>query len=127
MTDPGDDTFAASLLEVSIETHETNASIVHATGELDVATAPTLAAYVRLALANSPAVLIIDLARVALVDSSGLGVLVESQKEAQREGSGTEMRLVITETRILKVFEVTGLNRAFSIYTSVDSALLKHN
>ena len=122
MTNPGDTSFSASRLEASIEKRD-DVSIIHTKGEVDVASAPTLAAYVHLALANAAPLLVINLEAVTFVDSSGLGVLVESQKEAQRTTTGGELRLVISEPRILKVFEVTGLNRAFSIYPSIEIAL----
>jgi len=38
-------------------------------------------------------------------------------------GLDGDLTLVCTQPRILKVFEITGLNRAFTIYESVDAAV----
>ena len=55
--------------------------------------------------------LVIDLTEVSLVDSSGLGALVSLLNRA-RAGEG-QLGLVCPHKRLRRVFEITGLRRAF--------------
>ena len=65
--------------------------------------------------------IIVDLEGVDFLDSTGLGVLVGGLKRLRsHEG---DLALVCTQSRILKVFEITGLTKVFSIYDSVDAAV----
>ena len=55
------------------------------------------------------------------MDSTGLGVLVGRLKLV-RVHDGT-LKLVCTNDRILKVFAITGLDKVFGIFDSIDEAL----
>lgn len=55
------------------------------------------------------------------MDSSGLGVLVAGLKRAREAGG--EMALVCREGPTYKVLAITGLDRVFPIYDSVDDAV----
>jgi anti-sigma B factor antagonist len=63
---------------------------------------------------------VIELEGVEFLDSTGLGVLVGGLKRL-RSNDG-ELSLVCTQSRILKVFEITGLTTVFPIFDSVDAA-----
>jgi len=67
--------------------------------------------------------LIIDLAEVRFIDSSGLGALLSGYKNASlRSGS-----FVLTglQPRVQSMFELTRLHRVFEIYPNVEGALNK--
>lgn len=90
-------------------------------GEVDVSTAPELRERL-LALAERGATLaVVDLSLVSFVDSTALGVLVSGVKRLR--SAGGDLRLVVTEPRIAKVFEITGLTDVFKIYGSADEAV----
>jgi anti-sigma B factor antagonist len=55
--------------------------------------------------------LVIDLSEVTLLDSSGLGALVSLLNRA-RAGQG-QLGLICPHRRLRRVFEITGLRRAF--------------
>jgi anti-sigma B factor antagonist len=95
--------------------------VVAVVGEIDVATAPTLAEHLGVHEAKGSGVVVVDLLGVSFLDSTALGVLVGSFKRLGEAG-GT-LKLVIAEPRILKVFEITDLVRVFPIYATVDEAL----
>ena len=63
---------------------------------------------------------IIHLSKVNFIDSTGLGVLVSILRRLRSQGGN--LRLVITDKELLKTFEVTSLNRLFSINKTVDEA-----
>lgn len=95
------------------------APIINVKGEVDVATSPALRE--RLQAVRGPGVQVLDLHEVTFLDSTGLGVLVGALKRSRETGGS--LRLVISEQRILRIFEITGLTDVFSIFPSVDDAL----
>lgn len=95
--------------------------IVAVSGEIDVATAPPLRERLQAQSASGPATLIVDLSAVTFLDSTALGVLVGALKRCREAGGN--LPLVITEPRILKVFEITGLTDVFPIHSTVGEAL----
>ena len=73
-------------------------------------------------LAASGAVhLITDLGQVDFLDSTGLGVLVGGLKRLREDGGS--LALVITAPRILRIFQITGLTKAFDAWPSVTDAI----
>ena len=54
------------------------------------------------------------------MDSTGLGVLVGRLKLVR--GQNGSLRIVSSQDRILKVFKITGLDKVFHIYHSVEAA-----
>jgi anti-sigma B factor antagonist len=95
--------------------------IVELAGELDLYNAEELRSALHGAAAPEPARLVIDLSGVEFIDSTALGVLVEARRRlANRRafllaGAGRDVR---------RTLEVSGLDRHFGVYDSVDAALL---
>jgi anti-sigma B factor antagonist len=96
-------------------------TIVHVGGEIDVYTAPVLRERLDEHISEGRHHLVVDLEDVSFMDSTGLGVLVGRLKLV-RIKNGT-LRLVCPSERILKVFSITGLDKVFQIFASVDDAL----
>ena len=96
-------------------------TIVHVGGEIDVYTAPMLREHLDEHIAQGRHHLVVDLESVPFMDSTGLGVLVGRLKLI-RVNNGT-LRLVCSSERILKVFSITGLDKVFQIFASLDEAL----
>src|SRR5206468_190503 len=67
---------------------------------------------------------ICDVSGVPYVDSTGLGGLIEGLKAMRTVKS--DLCLVGADLRILRIFEITGLDKLFSIY-STESDALRHN
>ena len=63
----------------------------------------------------------IDLTDVTLLDSSGLGALVSLLNRA-RTGDG-QLGLICPHRRLRRVFEITGLRRAFVFGDDLDDVL----
>jgi anti-sigma B factor antagonist len=90
-------------------------------GEIDVYTAPLLRQAILDLIDEGQLNVIVDMHEVDFLDSTGLGVLVEGLKRVKtRDGT---FAIVATEDKILKIFDITGLNKAFPIHRSVDQAL----
>lgn len=89
-------------------------------GEVDVYTAPRLREKLVELASQGRNQIVVDLEGVEFLDSTGLGVLVGGLKRL-RSNDG-DLGLVCTQARILKVFEITGLTKVFTISGSVDEA-----
>src|SRR4029079_12173405 len=64
---------------------------------------------------------IVDLSKATFIDSTTLGVLVGGVKRLRPAG-GT-LALVCSDQNIVKIFEITGLDRVFPIHATRDEAL----
>jgi anti-sigma B factor antagonist len=96
-------------------------SVLAVRGEVDVATSPQLHERLEAMAQEGTTMAVVDLTEVSFVDSTALGVLVTGAKRL-REGGG-DLRLVVTEPHIAKVFTITGLDEVFTIYPTAGAAL----
>jgi len=64
---------------------------------------------------------IVDLTSTTFIDSTTLGVLVGGVKRL-RTNEG-QLALVCSDRNITKIFEITGLDRVFTIHETRDAAL----
>lgn len=109
-------------MELGIVTDQCDGwQIVSVSGEVDIATAPELRERLHALLGQGSTQLIVDLSGVGFLDSTGLGVLVGALKRVRTQGG--DLRLVSTEPRITKIFEITRLDSAFGVYGSRDEAV----
>jgi anti-sigma B factor antagonist len=109
-------------MELEIPDHDLDGwTVVAASGEIDVATAPALRDRLVELIEGGTTHLVVDLEDVAFIDSTGLGVLVGAARRA-RSAEG-DVRLVCTNSRILKVFSATGLDEVFTIGATPDETV----
>ena len=94
--------------------------VVTVAGEVDVYTSPSLKIALADAAGDGCRIVIADLADVPFIDSSGLGVLVGALRR-MREAGG-EMRLVSERDAVVKILRITGLDRVFPLYATLDAA-----
>jgi len=94
--------------EVQIESGD-GAVTLRVRGDMDIATVDDLQEARAQALAREPRRLLIDLEKVAFVDSSGLKFLIDTQRLAEREG--WELALLKPGEAAMQVFVVTGAER----------------
>jgi anti-sigma B factor antagonist len=109
-------------MEIEIAEHDAAGwTVVRASGEIDVATAPLLREQLTELVDAGTVHVVVDLEDVDFIDSTGLGVLVGSVRRA-RAADG-DVRLVCTNPRILKVFAATGLHEVFTIGSTLDETV----
>lgn len=106
-------------LSISTETSE-EAVVVHVGGDLDVYTAPRLRETLTKAMADGKR-LVLDLSQVHFIDSTALGVLVSVLEQSQ--AAARDLRLVLDDPYLLKIFHITGFDGMFSIYPEVAVAV----
>ncbi|HEY2237518.1 MAG TPA: STAS domain-containing protein [Streptosporangiaceae bacterium] len=106
---------------LDVESRGDGRAVLRIAGEVDVYTAPQIREQVQDLAAKGTVHLIADLGQVEFIDSSGLGALIGGLRRV-REDDGS-LVLVIPTRRVLRVFQLTGLTRAFAIYDDLDDAL----
>ena len=99
---------SADALDISIEDTEVG-HVVHVRGELDLATAPGLAAVLADAVGQSTLPVVLDLAEVTFIDSSALRTLVLSGRELN--DAGRKLQIGTRSERVAKVLEITQLDQ----------------
>ncbi len=109
-------------MDLSLQTREVDSrTIVSVGGEIDVYTAPKLRDKITELVGEGRHDLVIDMAGVDFLDSTGLGVLVGGLKKVRaHDGS---MELICSQDRLLKIFRITGLAKVFTIHESESAAL----
>ena len=111
-----------SLVDIEIERRtEGRWDVLDVAGEVDLSTAPTLRSRIEGIVDGGGRRLVVDLADVSFMDSSGLSVLVSGFK-GMREAGG-EMAVVCSNVAIAKIFSITGLDRGFAIHPTLGEAL----
>lgn len=95
-------------------------AVLSVRGEVDMATAPALAAALSGMVAAGDRLVVVDLSGTDFIDSSGLGVLVVALRQLRRHGG--RMRVVCSSPRVCKVFEIAGFDRVVAVHASLDDA-----
>ena len=97
------------------------ANVLPLEGEIDLHVSPNLSASLQVMIEKKPKQLIVDLARVSYIDSSGLAALIEGMQNVQQYG-GT-FALASLQEPVRTIFEIARLDQVFRIYPDVNAAL----
>jgi anti-sigma B factor antagonist len=90
--------------------------VVAAGGEIDLYTAPELERALAGPLAEGTTQLVVDLSEATFVDSTALHVLLRAARQLDQEAG--ELIVVVPDPNVRKVFEITGVDRFFSVVSS---------
>jgi len=82
-------------------------------GELDLSTAATFQSTVLELMENGWSTIVIDLAALTFMDSSGMRAAFELDREATRRGAA--LRLTGASPEVQRLFELTGLSRQLDV------------
>jgi anti-sigma B factor antagonist len=107
--------FAISQRELGGET-----SLITVEGELDLASAPNLKWTLNDAIRSGARHLVVDLGPVTFIDSTALGVLVGVHRALR---PGCRLALAGADAEVLNIFELTGLDSTFDMFSTLDEAL----
>jgi len=110
-------------MELRVRRQEGGVAVVDVEGEVDLHGTPRLRDALTELARSANAKVVVNLARVNYIDSSGLGVLVGAMKEAGK--SGGKLVLAGLNREVRTVFDLTRLSRFFDIYDSETAALAK--
>jgi anti-sigma B factor antagonist len=114
---------AVSVLDFSVSTAglDDNAFVVAAAGEADMYTAPALEQALDGVIGLGGTSAVLDLAEVSFIDSTVLGVLLRYRERLQALGG--DLVIVSADRRVLRTFEITGLDRIFTIQSRLDEGI----
>ena len=105
-----------------VETEDRNDyALVTASGEIDAATADSVADAVSAALSEGYKTVVLDFTNVTFIDSTGLGVLVKSHRAA--EATDAMFAVVHPTPQTRKLIRVLGLDQLLHVYDSLEQAL----
>jgi anti-sigma B factor antagonist len=105
---------------VDLSTREGDGQVVVTLrGQLDMAEAASVAAALAAVAASEPQI-IVDLAALEFIDSSGVAALVRGRNLARRAGG--ELLLAAPQQQVLRVLTLTRLIDVFPLHATVDEA-----
>jgi anti-sigma B factor antagonist len=100
-----------------------DAYVISLKGEVDLYTAPEFKQQLLEVIGQGGREVIVDFSDTTFIDSTTLGVLVGGVKRL-RTNDG-QLSLVCNDRNITKIFEITGLDRVFTIYPTRGEAVSK--
>jgi anti-sigma B factor antagonist len=107
-------------LKLSVDRATLGAPVIAVNGEIDVYTAPKLREKLSSLIESGTYRLILDLEGVEFLDSTGLGALIGVLKRVRAHDGSID--IVCTQSRILRIFKITSLDKVFKIYDTAADA-----
>ena len=95
-------------------------TVCHLEGEVDINTSPDIKKNFDKVIAKKTPKIVISLSRVTYVDSSGLATLVEILKNMKSYGG--KLKLSALSPKVKSLFEITKLDKLFSIAQTDEEA-----
>jgi len=108
------------LIDIEVDA-QNKIVVVRPRGDIDLSRAPAFRVKLGEAHRHKPQRLIVDLAEVPYMDSSGVATLVEAMQQARK--SGTRLVLCAMQTKVRSIFEIARLDTVFKIVTNVPEAM----
>ncbi|MDG5787936.1 STAS domain-containing protein [Evansella sp. AB-P1] len=99
-------------LNVNIQENN-NETVVFLDGEVDVYTASILKEKLNPLAEGTNQSIVVDLAKVNYIDSTGLGVFIGVLKAVDKKGSN--LKISGANPRVKRLFEITGLNEVMDV------------
>ena len=96
-------------------------SVVTAHGRIDAAAAPNLESQLKALLTQSDARIVVDMADVSYISSSGLKVLLAALRQTRRQQG--QLVLCDLQPKVTAIFEMSGFDRVFSIGQDLETAI----
>ncbi len=88
---------------------------------LDARSAESFKENLAIWIAQSHRIIVLDLARVTFVDSSGLGAMVAVLKMMGKDG---KVAVCSLQAPVLALFKLTRMDKVFAIFADVEAAIL---
>jgi anti-sigma B factor antagonist len=109
--------------DVKTEKVDESTYVIALAGEVDLYTAPEFKQQLLDVIGGGGKHVVVDFSDTTFIDSTTLGVLVGGVKRLRAQEG--RLSLVCSDRNIRKIFEITGLDRVFTIYPTRDEALAK--
>ena len=109
--------------DVKTESVDDSTYVISLAGEVDLYTAPEFKQQLLDVIGKGAKDVVVDFSDTTFIDSTTLGVLVGGVKRLRTQDG--QLSLVCSDRNITKIFEITGLDRVFTIYPTRDEALAR--
>ena len=108
-------------MELKVENRAGEIAVVRLAGRLDLLSAADVKQGLSKAVSDGRRRLVVDLAEVGFIDSSGLGALIGGLKAARLAGG--DLRIAGAGDQARVILELTTLDRVLRPYSTVEEAL----
>ena len=113
---PKPDALVAEATPIGAEAY-----LIRLQGEFDLHTGPQFERRVLEALGRGASQIVIDLSDVSFIDSTTIGILMRTRKRlAPLRG---RLLVICSDRNVLRLFEITALDRMFELYRTAEEAL----
>ena len=102
----------------------TNRRVVHLAGEIDLEHAPQVRK-VLLGAVEQGRLILVDMADVEYIDSSGIACLIEALQEARTKSA--DLALIAVNPQAMRVLALARLDTVFAIHDDLNSAVRATN
>jgi anti-sigma B factor antagonist len=109
------------MIDFQTSVTDDGATVIAATGRLDMVAAPRFKALVQVAVADTRTPVVVDLTAVQFIDSTGLGALISGLRATRQVGS--DLRIAGAGPQVRSVLAMTRIDRVIHPYPSVEAAL----
>ena len=103
------------------ESYKADSIVIKLQGEVDLYAAPELKDHVNRAIESGKTKLVLDLSEATFIDSTTLGILVSGMKRLRPRGG--MLAVLCPDPTMARIFDITGLNRMFSVHDTLAGAL----
>jgi anti-sigma B factor antagonist len=107
-------------LDIAVTDHG-RLTVVALSGELDFSNVERFVGALSIPFDAEVPRTIVDLTALRFVDSSGLNALILLQRRYQ--AGGGDLHLVVSDSRLLRLFQITGLDQVFRLLPTLDAAM----
>ena len=97
------------------------AYLIRLEGEFDLHTGPQFERRVLEVLGRGASQVVVDLSDVSFIDSTTIGILMRTRKRLARLRG--RLLVICADRNILRLFEITALDRMFELYRTREEAL----
>jgi anti-sigma B factor antagonist len=104
----------------TVELLDGGIGVVHLAGRLDITSAASAKQVFASVVADGNPRLVVDLAGVSFIDSSGLSALVSGLRSARQAGG--DLRIAAAGSQPVTLFSLTSLDQVFRLYPTVEAA-----
>jgi anti-sigma B factor antagonist len=111
----------AEPLEITVSQRGEQTFVVSLAGELDLGTSPEVARTLEGLIGNGARRVVVDLARLEFLDSSGINVLVSAARSM--DGDGGALTLAAVQPLVRRVLDIAHVPEVVAVADSVELAL----
>lgn len=111
-------------MELKIESQANHPTIVRLSGTLDMLSASAVKQGLARAVAEGHRRLVVDLAEVSFIDSTGLGALIGGLKAARLAGGDLRLARAADQARV--ILQLTTLDRVLRPYATLEEAVAEY-